>query len=89
MQEDQPGPPSASPGQLQPEDAPMSPGGAAQPFPVGAPDEARMEEDQPNSASARHSQLQPQDASMSSGKAAQPPHLGAAEDALLYRGQAI
>ena len=80
MQEDQPGPPSASPGQLQPDDVPMSPGGAAQPFPVGAPDEAQMEEDQPNSASARPSQLQPEDASMSPGMAAQPPHLGAAED---------
>ena len=58
----------------------MSPGGAAQPFSVGAPDEARMEEDQPGSASARPSQLQPKDVSMSPDKAAQPPHLGAAED---------
>ena len=58
----------------------MSPGGAAQPFSVGAPDEARMEEDQPGSASAGPSQLQPKDASMSPDKAAQPPHLGAAED---------
>ena len=58
----------------------MSPRGAAQPFSVGAPDEARMEEDQPGSASASPNQLQPEDASMSPDRAAQPPHLGAAED---------
>ena len=58
----------------------MSPGGAAQPLPVGTPDESQMEEDQPGSASASPNQLEPEDASMSPDKAAQPPHLGAAED---------
>ena len=78
-------PPGPSP--TQPEDAPMSPGSAAQPIQIGAPGESPMQEDQPGPPSASPGQPQPEDVPMSPGGAAQPLSVGAPDEARMEEDQ--
>ena len=77
QREDDLDPPGPAPTQL--EDAPMSPGSAAQPLQIGALGESPMEEDRSCPSSASPKQSQPDDVPMSLGGAAQPLPVGTGE----------